>query len=556
MIPKLCKYIYDRLPAEKCSFRELVSQVVGELEGAFALLFKSSLYPGELVGCKCGSPLLLGIKQAQDQQGQGQGNVTPRQMNRNDHDHNKVQFYFASDASAIIEHTKRVVVMEDNDVVHLKDGNYSTYSLDRQALTETNRVLQTLEIGVEQIMKGGYDHFMQKEIHEQPEALVETMRGRIMLQSQLDNGNPGMTSLDSPRTLTMASISSRSSLGDETQTPFIKLGGLEDHLESIIRSRRIIFIACGTSFHACLAARQLVEELTGIPVTLELASDLLDRQGPLFRDDTCIFVSQSGETADTLNALHYAKSKGSLCVGITNTVGSSISRETACGVHVNAGCEIGVASTKAYTCQIVVIIMIALKLSEDSVKRSERRRQIMNDLLDLPDLLKKILEEEQLIKDLAKELVNEQSLLVFGRGYNYATALEVALKVKEVSLMHSEGILAGELKHGPLALIDEYMPAVVVATRDSLREKMWSTIQQLLARKGRLILLVSKDDPDMANSFSSNKSLRIIKVDTVCDCLQPILNIVPFQLLSYHLTVLRGYNVDQPRNLAKSVTVE
>jgi glucosamine--fructose-6-phosphate aminotransferase (isomerizing) len=547
VIPKLCKYIYDRLPSEKCSFRELVSQVVGELEGAFALLFKSSLYPGELVGCKCGSPLLLGIKKEQ-----GGNNKKPTD--------DDVQFYFASDASAIIEHTKRVVVMEDNDVVHLKDGGYSTYSLDRAALTETNRVLQTLEIGVEQIMKGGYDHFMQKEIHEQPEALVETMRGRVMLQGQHDSNGP-VTSLDSPRTL-MASVSSRSSLEGITDSPFsrptplIKLGGLEDHLESIIRSRRIIFIACGTSFHACLAARQLVEELTGIPVTLELASDLLDRQGPLFRDDTCIFVSQSGETADTLNCLHYAKSKGSLCVGITNTVGSSISRETACGVHVNAGCEIGVASTKAYTCQIVVIIMIALKLSEDSVRRSERRREIMNDLLDLPEMLKKILGEEQLIKDLAQELVNEQSLLVFGRGYNYATALEVALKVKEVSLMHSEGILAGELKHGPLALIDEYMPAVVVATRDSLREKMWSTIQQLLARKGRLILLVSRDDQDMANSFSSNKSLRIIKVDTVCDCLQPILNIVPFQLLSYHLTVLRGFNVDQPRNLAKSVTVE
>jgi glucosamine--fructose-6-phosphate aminotransferase (isomerizing) len=547
VIPKLCKYIYDRLPSEKCSFRELVSQVVGELEGAFALLFKSSLYPGELVGCKCGSPLLLGIKKEQ-----GGNNKKPTD--------DDVQFYFASDASAIIEHTKRVVVMEDNDVVHLKDGGYSTYSLDRAALTETNRVLQTLEIGVEQIMKGGYDHFMQKEIHEQPEALVETMRGRVMLQGQHDSNGP-VTSLDSPRTL-MASVSSRSSLEGITDSPFsrptplIKLGGLEDHLESIIRSRRIIFIACGTSFHACLAARQLVEELTGIPVTLELASDLLDRQGPLFRDDTCIFVSQSGETADTLNCLHYAKSKGSLCVGITNTVGSSISRETACGVHVNAGCEIGVASTKAYTCQLVVIIMIALKLSEDSVRRSERRREIMNDLLDLPEMLKKILGEEQLIKDLAQELVNEQSLLVFGRGYNYATALEVALKVKEVSLMHSEGILAGELKHGPLALIDEYMPAVVVATRDSLREKMWSTIQQLLARKGRLILLVSRDDQDMANSFSSNKSLRIIKVDTVCDCLQPILNIVPFQLLSYHLTVLRGFNVDQPRNLAKSVTVE
>ncbi len=548
--------------------------MVRELEGAFALLFKSNYYPGELVGCKCGSPLLLGIKTNDDddlevsmpsptsrkmmeveQGGVGLGVGGDKQSPR--------EFYFASDASAIIEHTKRVVVMEDNDLVHLKDGGYSVYSLqtkrERQtekgkaALTETNRVLQTLEIGVEQIMKGGYDHFMQKEIHEQPEALIETMRGRLLLHGDTDLESPGMSAQSLQR---VKSLSARSSSEySEDRLPFIKLGGLEEYLENIVRSRRLIFIACGTSFHACVAARQLVEELTCLPVTLELASDLLDRNPPLFRDDTCFFVSQSGETADTLKALNYAKSKGSLCIGITNTVGSSISRETDCGVHVNAGCEIGVASTKAYTCQIVVIVMIALKLSEDSLKRSKRCEEIMNDLLELPNLVRQVLQEEDKIKDLAEELAKEKSLLAFGRGYNYATALELALKVKELSYMHSEGILAGELKHGPLALIDEHMPAVVIATRDSLREKMWSTIQQLLARKGRLILLVSKDDSDMSDYFSSAKS-RLIQVPTVTDCLQTIVNIIPFQLLSYHLTVLRGFNVDQPRNLAKSVTVE
>jgi len=553
VIPKLCKYVHDRLPASERdragAFRALVSQVVGELEGAFALLFKSKLYPGELVGCKCGSPLLMGEGAEAGAKGR--------------------RFYFASDASAIVEHTKRVVVMEDNDMVHLKDGAYTIYSLGdankaqgngegegKGLMTETSRVLQTLEIGVEQIMKGGYDHFMQKEIHEQPEALIETMRGRILMEDP--SGEPG-GELQSPKLRkTLSNSTSRQSVdSDVVLTPLIKMGGLEEFLENIVASRRLIFVACGTSFHACLAARQVVEELTGLPVTLELASDLLDRKAPLFRDDTCFFVSQSGETADTLNALHYAKGKGSLCVGITNTVGSSISRETACGVHVNAGCEIGVASTKAYTCQIVVIIMIALKLSEDSLRKRERREQIMGDLLELPRLMTKLLREEAgTVEALARELEHEKSLLAFGRGYNYATALELALKVKELSYMHSEGIAAGELKHGPLALIDESMPAVVIATRDGLREKMWSTIQQLLARKGRLILLVSKDDADMCDHFSANKSLRIIKVDTICDCLQPILNIVPFQLLSYHLTILRGFNVDQPRNLAKSVTVE
>ena len=345
-------------------------------------------------------------------------------------------------------------------------------------------------------------------------------------------------------------------VGEDGAFPVLKLGGLQDHMDEIARSRRILFVGCGSSFNACLAARQTMEGLTGIPVSLELASDLLDRQAPLFRDDTCVFVSQSGETADTLKALAYARAKGSLCVGITNTVGSSISRETDCGIHVNAGCEIGVASTKAYTCQIVALVMIALKLSEDSARRAPRRMEILRDLRRLPSCVASCLEADGEIKALAQELVHEKSLLVFGRGYNFATALEVALKVKEVSLMHSEGILAGELKHGPLALIDESMPAVVIATSDGLRKKMWSTIQQLLARKGRLILLVSRSDAEMCEYFEGKEGVRIIKVDTVCDCLQPVVNVVPFQLLSYHLTVLRGFNVDQPRNLAKSVTVE
>ena len=313
-------------------------------------------------------------------------------------------------------------------------------------------------------------------------------------------------------------------------------------------------MACGTSYHSCLAARQVVEELTEIPVSLELASDLMDRGAPLFRDDTCIFLSQSGETADTLRALEYAKDSGALCVGVTNTVGSSISRITHCGVHINAGCEIGVASTKAYTSQVVVLVMIALAMSEDSKSKSATRQAIMHDLTRLPLLIKALLRQDGAIRDLAAELKEKQSLLIFGRGYNFATAMETALKVKEVALMHSEGLNAGEMKHGPLALVDETLPIIVVATRDTTRTKMYSTIQQLRARQGRLIALVNDDDDEIVQYLDTN--LKVVKVPPISDCLNPVVNIVPMQLLSYHLAVLRGHNVDQPRNLAKSVTVE
>lgn len=330
-------------------------------------------------------------------------------------------------------------------------------------------------------------------------------------------------------------------------------GGLKDHLKTIRRSRRIVFIGCGTSYNAALAARPILEELSGIPVTMEIASDLLDRQGPIYREDTAVFVSQSGETADTLRALEYALENGALCVGITNTVGSAIARNTHCGVHINAGAEIGVASTKAYTSQIVVMAMLALAIGSDAMSSQIRREAIIDSLFELPSKVREALKLDQEMKDLAKLLIAEQSLLVFGRGYNYATALEGALKVKEVALMHSEGILAGEMKHGPLALVDENLPIFVIATHDVCFSKQQSVIQQLNARKGRLIVMCSRGD---ASSVNVGGSCRVIEVPQVEDCLQPVINIVPLQLLAYHLTVQRGYNVDQPRNLAKSVTTE
>ena len=576
VIPKLCKFLSDKFEesGEKdVTFRQLAMEVTRQLQGAYALVFKSTKYPGELVAAKRGSPLLMGIsddsgevsgviegglsdggeddilhkktiggssKKRKSITGAAADTVTTTTANSS-----KVEFYFASDASAMVEHTKRVLVLEDDDVCHCHDGTYKIYKVEKQKHShpgytsghdspeyglykpvvmskEVERTIETLEMEVESIMKGKFDHFMQKEIFEQPEAISSTMRGRLVLDV----------------------------LGAAER---VMLGGMSQFAATIRRSRRIILCGCGTSYNSAIAIRQLFEELTELPVTLELASDVLDRRCPFFRDDTCVFISQSGETADTLKALEYAKAKGALCVGIVNTVGSAISRATDCGVHINAGAEIGVASTKAYTCQIVAMVLVALSLSEDSRSKHTRRDDIMQGLLKLPGCVKECLKMDAILLELAQELKEEHSLLIFGRGFNYATALEGALKVKEVALVHSEGILAGEMKHGPLALVDKHMPIIVVCTNDGSYEKQQSVVQQLKARDGRLILIVSDDDTEMEKTAPDAVILRVPKVE---DCLQAVVNIVPLQLLSYHLTVLRGHNCDQPRNLAKSVTVE
>jgi glucosamine--fructose-6-phosphate aminotransferase (isomerizing) len=540
VIPKLTKYLYDKFH-EKCTFRQLVMEVCRQLQGAYALAFKSKHYPGELVAAKRGSPLILGIAEGPHPGEQhalvtSEGFVpTSKRAKRT-----SIEFYFASDASAMVEHTKRVLHLEDDDVAHIRNGAYGIYRMEKihsegddspslayaptVKSAEVERTIETLTMEVEQIMKGSYDHFMKKEIHEQPDAIQQTMRGRVVF------------------------------CPDGTTVERVFLGGMVDYLGTIRRSRRIILCGCGTSYHSAIAVRQLMEELTELPVTLELASDVLDRQCPFFRDDSIIFISQSGETADTLRALEYAKSKGALCIGIVNVVGSAISRATDCGLHINAGAEIGVASTKAYTCQITSLILLALALSEDSRSRADRRMDIMRGVATLPETMRRALDLDEKMKKLAQSLVDENSLLLFGRGYNYATALEGALKVKEVALLHSEGILAGEMKHGPLALVDETLPLVVIATRDSSYTKQKSVIEQLRARDARCILIVGEDDDSLDQYAASDEML--IKVPEVCDCLQPLINIIPLQLLSYHLTVLRGHNVDQPRNLAKSVTVE
>uniref|UniRef100_A0A8C4VYI9 Glutamine--fructose-6-phosphate aminotransferase [isomerizing] 1 n=1 Tax=Gopherus evgoodei TaxID=1825980 RepID=A0A8C4VYI9_9SAUR len=483
-IPKLVKYMYDNRETEDISFSALVERVIQQLEGAFALVFKSIHYPGEAVATRRGSPLLIGVR--------SKYKLSTEQ----------IPILYRT-CNAIIEHTNRVIFLEDDDIVAVADGKLSLHRLKRSASDDPSRAIQTLQMELQQIMKGNFSAFMQKEIFEQPESVVNTMRGRVNF---------------------------------ETKT--VLLGGLKDHLKEIRRCRRLIIIGCGTSYHAAIATRQVLEELTELPVMVELASDFLDRNTPVFRDDVCFFISQSGETADTLMALRYCKDRGALTVGITNTVGSSISRETDCGVHINAGPEIGVASTKAYTSQFISLVMFGLMMSEDRISLQNRRQEIISGLQMLPEMIKEVLSLDEKIHDLALELYKQRSLLVMGRGYNYATCLEGALKIKEITYMHSEGILAGELKHGPLALIDKHMPVIMVIMKDPCFTKCQNALQQVIARQGRPIILSSREDTE-----SSKFAYKTIELPHTVDCLQGVLSVVPLQLLSFHLAVLRGYDV-------------
>ncbi|XP_078578089.1 glutamine--fructose-6-phosphate aminotransferase [isomerizing] 1-like isoform X2 [Branchiostoma floridae x Branchiostoma japonicum] len=558
VIAKLVKYMYDTRENDSISFRELVEGTVQQLEGAFAVVFKSTKFPGQAVASRRGSPLLIGIasksKLSTDHipilyskepskkllgankekcnnlgAGKNEGGSTVTGNNQ-DALHNanstssfqpangdgQVEYFFASDASAIIEHTNRVIFMEDDDVAAVTDGCLSLHRIRRSVDESSTRQVQTLQMEIQQIMRGNYSTFMQKEIFEQPESVVNTMRGRINFD---DNK--------------------------------VHLGGLKQHINELKRCRRLIFIACGTSYHSAMATRQLMEELTELPVMVELASDFLDRKTPIFRDDVCFFISQSGETADTLMALRYCKGRGALTVGITNVVGSSISRETDCGVHINAGPEIGVASTKAYTSQFIALVMFGLMMCEDRISMQQRRADIIKGLKDLPDKIKEVLKLDEEVHSLAQELYQQKSVLIMGRGYNFATCLEGALKVKELTYMHSEGILAGELKHGPLALVDKAMPIIMIIMKDGTYTKCQNALQQVVARMGRPILLCEQGD-----TLSQKEAHRVMELPGIVDCLSGLLTVIPLQLLSFHIAVLKGCDVDCPRNLAKSVTVE
>ncbi|XP_037925589.1 glutamine--fructose-6-phosphate aminotransferase [isomerizing] 2 isoform X3 [Hermetia illucens] len=541
IIAKLIHHLYKQHP--QYSFRELVEQVIQQLEGAFAVAIKSKHFPGECVASRRGSPLLVGIKtktrlatdhipilygkeaettNAQEHRPHGNARevpLLPRTESTSEFmplEDKQVEYFFASDAAALIEHTNRVIYLEDDDVAAVKDGALSIHRLKKCLDDPHAREITTLKMEIQEIMKGNYQYFMQKEIFEQSESVVNTMRGRV----NFENGT-------------------------------VTLGGIKDYIPEIKRCRRLMLIGCGTSYHSAVATRQLLEELTELPVMVELASDFLDRNTPIFRDDVCFFISQSGETADTLMALRYCKQRGALIVGITNTVGSSICRESHCGVHINAGPEIGVASTKAYTSQFISLVMFGLVMSEDRISLQQRRQEIIKGLAGLESAIRKVLKLDPLVLEMAKDLYQHKSLLIMGRGYNFATCLEGALKVKELTYMHSEGIMAGELKHGPLALVDDSMPVLMIILRDPVYAKCMNALQQVTAREGRPILICEEGDEE-TKSFSS----RALEIPRIVDCLQGILTVIPMQLLSYHIAVLRGCNVDCPRNLAKSVTVE
>ncbi|XP_060647784.1 glutamine--fructose-6-phosphate aminotransferase [isomerizing] 2-like isoform X2 [Drosophila nasuta] len=539
---KLVHHLWKKHP--NYSFRELVEQAIQQVEGAFAIAVKSKHFPGECVASRRSSPLLVAIKTktrlatdhipilygkddkkaSSDQELRPHGQtrelpVLPRSDSTSEFmplEEKEVEYFFASDASAVIEHTNRVIYLEDDDVAAVRDGTLSIHRLKKSLDDPHAREITTLKMEIQQIMKGNFDYFMQKEIFEQPESVVNTMRGRVRFDSNS-----------------------------------IVLGGIKDYIPEIKRCRRLMLIGCGTSYHSAVATRQLLEELTELPVMVELASDFLDRNTPIFRDDVCFFISQSGETADTLMALRYCKQRGALIVGITNTVGSSICRESHCGVHINAGPEIGVASTKAYTSQFISLVMFALVMSEDRLSLQQRRLEILQALSKLGDQIREVLKLDSKVQELAKDLYQHKSLLIMGRGYNFATCLEGALKVKELTYMHSEGIMAGELKHGPLALVDDSMPVMMIVLRDPVYVKCMNALQQVTSRKGCPIIICEEGDEE-TKAFSA----RNLEIPRTVDCLQGILTVIPMQLLSYHIAVLRGCDVDCPRNLAKSVTVE
>ncbi|PVV01339.1 hypothetical protein BB560_004244 [Smittium megazygosporum] len=540
VVTKLIKYIYDSQRGRKLEFHRLVKATCRELEGANAFIFKSIHYPNEIVVFRRGSPLMIGIKtdknldidfvdvefsndvEISDNKNDIVPDVSAKRAQNHLHsaiggDNQSIEYFFSSDSSAIIEHTKKVLFLEENDIAHISaKGDLRIHHFQREEGMSSIRSIKTLEMELAEIMKGSFPHFMLKEIYEQPESVFNTLRGRVDFKNNV-----------------------------------VTLGGLRSHLSSIRRCRRIVFCACGTSYHSCIATRNIFEELTEIPVSLELASDFLDRQSPIFRDDVCVFVSQSGETADTIMALKYCLQRGALCVGVTNTVGSTISRDTHCGVHINAGPEIGVASTKAYTSQYLALVMMALQLSEDRSSMVERRKEIIQGLRGLPDKIKEVLKLDEQIKAISGSgLHKEKSLLILGRGFNTATSLEGALKIKELAYIHCEGIQAGELKHGPLALIDEHIPIILIITKDCHHSKSISALQQVLARKGQPIILCNTDDKEIPQGYTT------IRIPSTVDCLNGILAIIPLQLLSYHLAVSNGVDVDFPRNLAKSVTVE
>lgn len=425
------------------------------------------------------------------------------------------EYFLASDASPIIKYTNKVIYLNDEDIVTVhRDGTYEIKNLQNQV---QNHAVQELDLKLEELEREGYEHFMLKEIYQQPTTIKESMRGRI-------NSEEG----------------------------WVVLGGMTPFIKRIMNAKRIIFAACGTSWHSALVAEYLIEELARIPVEVEYASELRYRNPIISEKDVVVAISQSGETADTLAAIELAKEKGALVYGIVNVVGSSISRITDCGSYIHAGPEIGVASTKAFTSQLTVLTLMAINLGHlRGTINSDYFHQLIIALENIPAKVEKVLQQNDLIKFIAGELKDMMNALYLGRGYNFPVALEGALKLKEISYIHAEGYPAAEMKHGPIALIDENMPVIFIATNKSAYDKIISNIQEVKARKAVVISIVTEGDVKI-----KEMSDYCIEIPETEEPLTPLLSVIPLQLLSYHIALMRGCDVDQPRNLAKSVTVE
>lgn len=484
----LIHLIEDIFNRGNVELEKAVRLALGEIIGAYAIVILSKKDPKKLIAARKGSPIVLGI--------------------------GKDEYFVASDATPIIEYTKNVAYLNDGEVAIIDDGKLTVKTIENQIKIP---YVQELELRLEMLEKGGFEHFMLKEIYEQPRSIWDSMRGRF-----------------------------------NAQTGMLRLAGISNFEHKFTNAKRIIFVACGTSWHAGLVAEYLIEDLARIPVEVEYASEFRYRNPIITEEDIVVAISQSGETADTLAAIELAKSKGATIFGVCNVVGSSIPRATHAGAYTHAGPEIGVASTKAFTAQVTVLTLIALQIAHKRGTITETRfMSILNELESIPGKVEIALKCNDQAKRIADKFKNSRNFLYLGRGYGFPVALEGALKLKEISYIHAEGYPAAEMKHGPIALIDEEMPVVVIATKNSSYQKVVSNIQEVKARKGKIIAIVTEGDEvvkDLAD--------YVIEIPEVEDILLPIVSVIPLQLLSYYMAVLRGCNVDQPRNLAKSVTVE
>jgi len=483
VVAHLISYFYEK---EKNLFNA-VRLALHEVEGAYGLAIVSSEEPDKIICARKGSPLIIGVSE-------------------NEH-------FVASDAPAILEYTSNVIFLEDGDIAEVRKDGFVIKSISNEIIS---REIEKIDLDIATIEKGGFPHFMLKEIFEQPESIKNSIRGRIILSA----GN-------------------------------VKLGGLERVIDDLLDARRLILTACGTSWHAALVGEYMLEQYAEIPVEVEYASEFRYRDPILNSNDAVIAISQSGETADTLAAIREAKKRNALVLGICNVVGSSIARETQAGVYIHAGPELGVASTKAFTSQLAVLALISVLLGRRKNLPFSYGEKICQELLSLPEKIQTILNQYEYIKEISEKFVNSTNFLYLGRGYNFPVALEGALKLKEISYIHAEGYPAAEMKHGPIALVDENMPVVFIAIKDSTYDKILSNIEEVKARKGKVIAIISEDDKEIRSIVD-----YVIPIPNTIEMLSPILTIIPLQLMAYYIAVAKGLNVDQPRNLAKSVTVE